>query len=318
MRFESYPRTASTPNIIVDGPRNASTVLALSHWARSGTPPELSADTSTEIVFRYLDTPRFRVQADVVSNNHFDEDGLLGIFALLDPAGGEHYRDLLIDASRAGDFDVYRSRDAARIAFVLGAYSSPETSPLPARIFELPFPDQTAELYVQTLALLPALLENPDAFRSYWEAEDRTLTEHEALIEQGRITIEERPELDLAIVRVPRDLGRCHQCAIHSRTERSRVAMVQGNRVELHYRYEGWVQMASRRPALRVDLSGLVEELNREQEAPGRWVFDGVESIVPRLHLEGGVPSSVSPEAVLERIEHHLRVGTPALNPYEE
>ena len=52
MRFESYPRTASTPNVIVDGPRNASTVLALSHWARSGTPPELRADTSTEIVFR--------------------------------------------------------------------------------------------------------------------------------------------------------------------------------------------------------------------------------------------------------------------------
>ena len=144
------------------------------------------------------------------------------------------------------------------------------------------------------------------------------LTDHEALIEQGRITIEERPELDLAIVRVPPDLGHCHRCAIHSRTERSRVATIQGNRVEFHYRYEGWVQMASRRPALRVDLSGLVEELNREQEAPGRWVFDGVESIVPRLHFEGSAPSAVSSEAVLKRIELHLRVGTPALNPYEE
>ena len=149
MHFLPYPQTVSVPNIIVDGPRNASTVLALSHWAGSGTPQELRADTSTEIVFRYIDRPDLRVEAEAVSNNHFDEDGLLGIFALLDPASGERYRDLLIDASRAGDFDVYRRRDAARIAFVLGAYSDSDTSPLPARIFQLPYPEQTAELYVE-------------------------------------------------------------------------------------------------------------------------------------------------------------------------
>jgi hypothetical protein len=31
----------------------------------------------------YLDSPRFHVEADAVSNNHFDEDGLVGI-----PEGG--------------------------------------------------------------------------------------------------------------------------------------------------------------------------------------------------------------------------------------
>src|SRR5258707_740993 len=146
MRFLPYPQTVSVPNIIVDGPRNASTVLALSHWSKSGTPQELRADTSTEIVFRYFDNPRFRVQAEAVSNNHFDEEGLLGIFPLLDPASGERYRALLIDASRAGDFDVSRRRDAARIAFVLGAYADADTSPLPARIFQRPYVEQTAEL----------------------------------------------------------------------------------------------------------------------------------------------------------------------------
>jgi hypothetical protein len=85
MQFFPYTQTASVPNIIVDGPRNAATVLALSHWSGSGTPLELRADTSTEIVFKYLDAPQFKVQVDAVSNNHFDEDGLPGIFALLDP-----------------------------------------------------------------------------------------------------------------------------------------------------------------------------------------------------------------------------------------
>lgn len=83
MRYLPYPQTVSVPNIIVDGPRNAATVLALSHWARSGTPRELKADTSTESVLRYLDAQNMRVHAEAVSNNHFDEDGLLGIFALL-------------------------------------------------------------------------------------------------------------------------------------------------------------------------------------------------------------------------------------------
>lgn len=316
MRFVPYPETEALPNIIVDGPRNAATAIALSHWARSGTPPELRADTSTEIVFNYFDHPRFRVQAEAASNNHFDEDGLLGIFALLDPATGERHRDLLIDTSRAGDFDVYRSRDAARIAFALAAYSDSETSPLPARIFQLPYPSQTAELYVHVLELLPQLLTDPGRFRSYWEAEDRTLTEHEALLEKGLITIEERPDLDLAVVRAPEGIGRCHRYAIHSRTERSRVATIQGDRLEFHYRYEGWVQMASRCPLLRVDLAPLVDELNLEQPA-GRWVFDDVESIIPRLRLEGDAPPAVHADAVLNRIEHHLRIGAPAWNPYD-
>ena len=94
------------------------------------------------------------------------------------------------------------------------------------------------------------------------------------------------------------------------------MATIHGNRLEFHYRYEGWVQMASRRPLLRVDLAGLVDELNLEQAAPGRWVVDKVDAIVPRLRFEGG-ESSVAADDVLKRIEHHLRVGVPALNPYE-
>ena len=38
------------------------------------------ADTSTANVFNYLDRPDLHVPAEVVSNNHFDEDGLVGIY----------------------------------------------------------------------------------------------------------------------------------------------------------------------------------------------------------------------------------------------
>ena len=55
------------------------------------------ADTSTAIVFNYLDRPDLHVPADIVSNNHFDEAGLVGIYALLEPAAAASRRDLLID-----------------------------------------------------------------------------------------------------------------------------------------------------------------------------------------------------------------------------
>ena len=140
--------------------------------------------------------------------------------------------------------------------------------------------------------------------------------------------IEERADLDLAVVRVPADLAaaavhrftqrrlaECHPGAIHTRTRCSRIFLVQGNRVEFQYRYESWVQMISRRPQPRVDLSDLAAELNREEQTAGSWAFDGVDQITPR-HLEGSPETSISPDRILKLVEDGLRIGAPAWNPY--
>jgi hypothetical protein len=330
MRFLPYAQAAGVPNVIVDGARNGQTILTLSHWPKSGSPAELRGDTSTAIVFNYLDSPQFHVNAEAVSNNHFDEDGLVGIFAMLEPAVAGRHRDLLIDVAHAGDFGVFKSRHAARIAFVLSAYADPESSPLSASLFTLPYPDLAGGLYVHLLDLLPTLLGSVDDHRTLWEGEDANLTASEELIEQGLITIDEQLDLDLAIVRLPEDLtrqrvhrftqqrlDRCHPFAIHNRTVCTRLLLVQGRRAELQYRYEGWVQLASRRPAPRVDLSELANELNREESSGGRWVFDGVDQITPRLHLGGSDTTSVPVEAIVRRVEHHLRTGRAAWDPYD-
>src|ERR1019366_1612838 len=101
--FVPYDQLNSSPNIIVDGAATTGPVLTLSHWPKSGTPAALRRDTSAEIVFAYLDSPDLYAQADAVSNNHFDEDGLVGIFALTNLSTAEKYRDLLTDAANAGD-----------------------------------------------------------------------------------------------------------------------------------------------------------------------------------------------------------------------
>ena len=330
MRFLPYARIKSVPNVIVDGARTENTVLTLSHWPKSGTPAELKGDTSTAIVFNYLDSPQFQVKADVVSNNHFDEDGLVGIFAMLEPTMAEHHRDMLVDVAQAGDFGIFARRQAARIAFALSAYADADTSPLPRSLFELPYSELASELYFRLLDVLPKLLANVDDYRALWESEDAKLAASEDLIDNGLITIEERPDLDLAVVRMPEDLTRhrvhrstqerlteCHPFALHNRTACTRLLVLQGRRVELEYRYEGWVQLASRRPAPRVDLSALANELNHEESTEGHWVFDGVDQITPRLHLEGSTATSIPPDAIVRRVEHYLRTGPSAWNPYD-
>ena len=315
MRFVGYADAASEPNVIVDGTANDGTLMTLSHWPRSGTPADLMADTSTAIVFNYLDRPDLHVPADVVSNNHFDEDGLVGIYALLEPGAAASRRDLLIDVAQAGDFGVFTSRRAARVAFAISAHADPRTSPLPRSLFDRPAAQADEGLYRALLDVLPRLLADVDEYRSLWGPEDAALTRTECLFDDGRITLEEQSELDLAVVRGPA-AGEWHPMAVHTRTAATRLLLVHGPRVEFRYRYESWVQMASRRPALRVDLTALADELTREDGAGGRWRFEGVEHIAPRMFREGG-PSALTPEDVRRRLEAALRAGTPAWNPYE-
>jgi hypothetical protein len=316
MRYVPYHDLRGEPSIIVDGAATGGTVLTLSHWPRSGTPPEFAADTSAEIVFRYLDRPEAHVAADAVSNNHFDEDGLIGIFAMIDPATALRHRDQLIATATAGDFGVYASREAARTAFTISTFADEMTSPLSKDIFRLPYPAQSAALYRSLLELVPNLLAGVNAYRRFWEEEDRTLSASEALIDEGTIAIEERPGLDLAVVRIPGGEAMPHVYALNSRTVCSRLLVIHGRRVELRYRYEGWVQFRSRAVAPRVDLSALADELNQEEQPPGKWVFDGVDAITPSLRLTASDGTSIPMDSIQTRLEHHLRTGKPAWNPF--
>ena len=314
--------------MIVDGAATDHTVLTLSHWPHSGTPAELADDLSAQIVFRYLDRPDLKAGADIVSNNHIDEDGLVSVWAMVNPEEAQLRRDLLIDVAAAGDFGTYQDRRAARIAFAISTYADPDQSPLGSELATLEYPDLVVALFDELLPQLGAICDGIDARRTLWEAEDAILTESQAGIASGAVTIDEVRGLDLAVVTVPEHWERrrvhrftqrrtevIHPMAVHNATNCLRVLVVQGRRYRFYDRYESWVQYVTRKPMPRVDLTPLAARLSG-LEREGNWHADGADYIAPVLRLRGAEESSVDLTSFRGELERHLADAPPAWDPY--
>ncbi len=317
MRYLAYDALDGVPSIIVDGSAHAETLLTLSHWPNSPTPEALRDDLSAQIAFHYLDHPELHVPAEVVSNNHFDQDGLMSVHALVDPDGARSRRERVVDVARAGDFGTYRERDAVRTAWTIAALEAELTG---------------EDGYAVLLERVPELIDHPERFRPHWAEEDAHLEASEAAIASGAVRIEELDALDLAVVTVPEDwvphpvhrftvLGTqaLHPTAINNATDCFRVLYVHGHRYEVQYRYETWVRYESRRPLARIDLAPLAEELSEAEPGDARWTFDGVAAIAPALHLVDPGPnaaSAISPDRFRARVIDALTTGVPAWDPY--
>jgi hypothetical protein len=317
VRYVPYDELDGIPNVVVDGARHPDSLLVLSHWPKSGSPPELRDDLSAQIAFHYLDRPELHVDADAVSNNHFDQDGLMSMYALVDPEAAQARRDRVIDVARMGDFDTYVDRDSARIAWTIAALAADSA---------------VTDPYAELLPRLGELLDHPERFREHWADEDAHLDASEAGIESAEITIEEVPELDLAVVTIPERWSprpahfftplvaqAVHWAAVHNRTDRYRVLYQRGHRYWFQYRYETWVQHTAHPPG-RIDLAALADELNRHETNPGLWAFDGVGTIGPALHLVGAgddPESAIAPEDFRARVTRALATGAVAWDPYD-
>jgi hypothetical protein len=326
--YVPYAEAARRPNIVVDGASNENCVLTLSHWPKSGTPWPLKADTSAGIVFNYLDNPAWHRDAAPVTNNHFDEDGLVSLYCLVEPAHALERRALLIEVSKAGDFTASNSRDAARIAFAIARLADSALSPWGADSFPQDYADYCAFVYARLLAQLGALIEDVEGHRALWADEDALLEASERAFLTGEATLEEHRDVDLAIVRVPagwpdRPAHRhaqhlnvaIHRMAVFNRTSCNRVATLCGDWINFSYRYESWVQMVSHRPPPRIDLSPLAARLSEMDNAA--WLFDGVQDTTPSLRPEGN-RSALGHERFLEALVRALRNGEDAWNPYDE
>lgn len=326
--FHPYDETEAEniPNIVVDGAPNRATVLTLTHWPGIAQPPGLGADLSAQMAFAYLDQPPAHAPASAVTNNHFDQDGLVGIHALVDPEGSRAHRDQLIDVAAAGDFATYRFREAARASMVIWAYAQPDRSPLGSAVAG-PYPQVCAALYEAVLPLLLPMVREPERFRELWQDEDQQLSASEAALNDGLVTIDEVADIDLAVVRISDDLGLSgghrftadvaefiHPMALHNVTSASRLLLVRGSEHLYLDRYETWVQYRSRSLPNRVDMAPLAASLSEQETGGTTWEAGKPSSLMPRLRPNG--PSSIPSRTIEEAVAGHLRAAPSVWDPF--
>ncbi len=209
----------------------------------------------------------------------------------------------------------------------LAAYADPARSPLGL------VPDDdgeaTALFCTELLGRLPELCDHPARARDLWAEEDAVLRASEAAIAAGAVTIEEVPELDLAVVSAPEDAPDggghrfahdrapgLHPMAVHGATARTALLTVRGRRCTFGYRYESWVQFRSRPVRRRVDLAPLAARLDAAESGPTHWVAEPVSALTPALAPADGAESNLDPPAVRAMVEEHLRTAPPAWDPF--
>jgi hypothetical protein len=323
------------PHVMVDGAARPGTVMTLSHWPRSSTPKMLRRDLSAQIVLRALETGYASgAGTDLATIDHYDEDGVLALGLLLTPGLAEVHGEIAVEAARVGDFGVVRERRAALVAFALATLADPQRTPI--NVPRHARDPKTGRLEMcglateHALSMLEDLVSDPQSFETLWR--DEAAAFDAAVAGMGKwVRLEELPDHDLAIVRVEPGGAAArsaswgehviHPASVNSSTARLRVAMIADDRLEVRFRYESWVRLASRRPRPRVDLSGLVSSLDKLEPDGARWCFDGAGATHPVLRTIGGAPSGISPDQFVESVVEHLVQlddGPPAWDPYLE
>ena len=101
MRFEFYSDAiAGEPKLSVDG--TVDNAIHFSHWQGNETPASVKADTSTEIALNVVaaaNRDQLTQGIDLVTNNHFDSDGVLSVWSMLNGERALELREKLISAA---------------------------------------------------------------------------------------------------------------------------------------------------------------------------------------------------------------------------
>src|SRR5207237_3013748 len=172
MRFEYYTeKLAGVPKLSVDG--TVDNAIHFSHWKGNQTPVSVKADTSTEIALNLMAAPdraELTQGIDLVTNNHFDTDGVLSVWTMLNGARALELRDKLIPAAEAGDFSEFSTEDGVRASIVIQGSDSPidkSGSPLAQQLAGEEFNDESRN-YDLVLPHVERVLTRPDEFEPLW------------------------------------------------------------------------------------------------------------------------------------------------------
>lgn len=296
MRFEFYrDALAAVPKLSVDG--TVDNAIHFSHWRGNETPASVKADTSTEIALNVVGAPNrdeLTQGIDLIVNNHFDTDGALSVWAMLNGERALPLRDKLIAAAEAGDFCELSSVDAVRASIVIQGSDSPidkSGSPLAMKSAGEDFVNE-ARSYDLVLPKVEHVLRHTDFYESLWREPWKRIEVALESFAKGESHVDEDLVNKISLVTLapavfsPSGFDPAAHAAPfaaishHARGDLFVIAapMNDGWAYRVDYPYYSWAETVVRPSITRPDLGAAINALNEiESNETGRWVIDSSE-----------------------------------------
>ena len=331
MRFEYYhAELESVPKLSVDG--LVPNAVHLTHWQGNRTPARLKADTSTEIALNLAAAPdraELTRGIELVTNNHFDTDGVLSVWAVLNGPRALDLRAELIAAAEAGDFSEYTTPQGIRASLVIQGADAPVpdaglAAPLARQLNGGASVDE-ARAYELVLPEVVRVLTRTDEYEPLWRAAWAEIERALESFARGSSRVVEDEAARLSVVTLAPDLYGARgfsptrhaapytAIARHARGELFLVAvpMAGGYAYRLDYPYYSWAETVVRPPVARRDLEPALARLAELERAPGtRWRADASEltSAAKSLDADGLLSaSSLAPDEVAAELRRALQ-----------
>lgn len=270
MRFEFYSEAlADVPKLSVDG--TVPNSIHFSHWEGNTTAAEVRADTSTEIALNLVASPNYAAltnNIELVTNNHFDTDGVLSVWTVLNGKRALEYRDLLISAAEAGDFSEHTSDDGVRVSITIQGSeqaSSTNDTPPPLAGWLAGHEVDEARAYELVLPEVERLLTNIPAYESLWRDGWNNVAAALESFARGKSKVVEIEGTRISLITLEPEL-QSPQMAIakHARGELFLIATPapDGWFYSLDYPYYSWAETVVRPRIARRDLDRASSLLN--------------------------------------------------------
>jgi hypothetical protein len=331
MRFEFYHSgLEDAPKLSVDG--IVSNSIHFSHWEGNETPPQLKADTSTEIALNLIASPerkRLTRNIDLVTNNHFDTDGVLSVWTVLNGERALELREKLIPAAEAGDFSEFTNEAAVRASITIQGSDQPapgdETgSPLAAQLAGESADD--ARAYELVLPEVERVLTRTDEYEPLWRNAWQKIVAALESFARGASSVTEFPDAGISLVTLapeifsPSGFNPTRHAAPYtaiSHYARGKLFLIavplqMGWAYRIDYPYYSWAETVVRPHIKHRDFSRVLNELNQlESGRGGLWRLDNSEmtSAVKFLGSDGTLtPSTVTPEKVAAMLAADLSI----------
>jgi hypothetical protein len=296
MRFEFYSSAiADVPKLSVDG--TVDNAIHFSHWRGNETPASVKADTSTEIALNVVAAPNrdeLTQGIELVTNNHFDTDGVLSVWAMLNGERALRLREKLIAAAEAGDFCEFSSVDAVRASIVIQGSDSPidkSGSPLALKFSGEDFVDE-ARSYDLVLPKVEHVLTHTDFYESLWREPWKRIEVALDSFARGESRVDEDLVNKISLVTLapaifgPRGFDpAAHAAPFSAISHHARgnlfviaTSLNDGWAYRVDYPYYSWAETLIRPSIPRPDLSAAITALNEiENSETSRWVIDSSE-----------------------------------------